>query len=240
MVTESFNRGSSWSNPQELVPGDVGGRGPVKNKCIRLKDGSFLAPASVETPFEWRCFTDRSVDGGLTWLRGDFVPLDPRKISGKGIIQPTLWEDETGAVHMLTRSTEGRIFSSVSYNKGTSWDPCRKTLLPNNNSGIDLTRLTDGRLVLVYNPVSGDWAARTPISIAVSCDNGQNWEKLMDLEHDGQDNQCHAQEYSYSAIITRKLPSEFSYPAIISREKTIFLTYTWQRKSIAFWQIEFC
>lgn len=42
--------GRSWSTPRELVPGDnSGGRGPVKNKPIRLKNGTILAPGSTSS-----------------------------------------------------------------------------------------------------------------------------------------------------------------------------------------------
>lgn len=45
---ESEDEGHTFSEPQELVPGDIGGRGPVKNKPIRLSDGTVLAPGSLE------------------------------------------------------------------------------------------------------------------------------------------------------------------------------------------------
>ena len=44
----SYDKGESWTTPKELVPGDIGGRGPVKNKPIVLHDGTWLAPASLE------------------------------------------------------------------------------------------------------------------------------------------------------------------------------------------------
>ena len=53
----SKDGGKSFSKPQILVPGDNdGGRGPVKNKAIRLKDGTVIAPASKETILKnWKC-----------------------------------------------------------------------------------------------------------------------------------------------------------------------------------------
>jgi predicted neuraminidase len=45
-VTESTDDGRTWSEPVELVPGDHGGRGPVKNKLIVLADGDSLAHAN--------------------------------------------------------------------------------------------------------------------------------------------------------------------------------------------------
>lgn len=39
------DNGVDWSEPAELVPGDIsGGRGPVKNKPIRLRSGRVIAP----------------------------------------------------------------------------------------------------------------------------------------------------------------------------------------------------
>lgn len=48
MIKISLDSGETWSEAKELVKGDFGGRGPVKNKCILLADGSILAPASTE------------------------------------------------------------------------------------------------------------------------------------------------------------------------------------------------
>ena len=222
-VKESYDYGESWSEARELVPGDAGGRGPVRNKCIRLRDGAILAPASVEGE-EWNCFADRSEDEGQTWQKGSFVPLDRSSLAWKGIIQPTLWEDDGGTVHMLTRSGESAVMASHSADGGRTWSRAQKTGLPNNNSGIDLARLSDGRLVLACNPVAGNWARRSPIALLVSEDNGRSWSEPFLLEH--------------LACEKNEERAEFSYPAIVSRGNRVYLTYTWKRKSIAFWELE--
>ena len=221
-VIESSDFGEHWSSERELVPGDFGGRGPVKNKCIRLRDGAILAPASREGEY-WDCFTDRSEDNGRTWNRSGNVPLDHGKLKGKGIIQPSLWEDGQRLVHMLARSTEGFLYQSISSDGGRSWSPAERTGLPNNNSGIDLTRLEDERLVLVYNPVSGNWAARSPIAFSVSDDNGITWGEPQILDHVPCDRNVKE--------------AEFSYPAAVSRGSEVYITYTWKRSTIAFWHI---
>ena len=48
--------------------GDEGGRGPVRNKILRLSDGTLLAPASIEQG-EWRCLWTAREDEGETWTR---------------------------------------------------------------------------------------------------------------------------------------------------------------------------
>lgn len=224
MVKESLDSGETWSEERELVPGDFGGRGPVKNKCIRLKDGAILAPASTEEN-GWECFTDRSVDGGKTWQRSANVPIDKEALAAGGIIQPTLWQDDEGIVHMLMRSSEGAIFRSSSLDGGRSWSKAKKTMLPNNNCGIDLARLEDGRLILVYNPVSGNWAARSPIAFAVSEDNGETWSDPQILDH--------------VPCRTNIERAEFSYPAIVADGNDVYITYTWKRRTIAFWKLHF-
>lgn len=224
MVKESSDNGLTWSKERELVLGDYGGRGPVKNKCIRLKDGAILAPASTEKD-GWDCFTDRSEDGGRTWTRSENVPLDRQSLTGTGIIQPTLWQDDAGIVHMLMRSSEGCIFKSDSADGGRSWGRAVRTALPNNNCGIDLAQLADGRLVLVYNPVSGNWAARSPIAFSVSEDNGESFGEPQLLDHVPCDRNMES--------------AEFSYPAIVADGNDVYLTYTWKRRTIAFWHLRF-
>jgi predicted neuraminidase len=232
MVMQSDDLGETWSAAKPLVKGDTGGRGPVRNKPIMLKDGSWLAPASLESEI-WDAFVDISQDDGQTWTMSKLVPVrhaskppkegDMEKLpltessfQGKGIIQPTLWESEPGAVHMLLRSTEGYIFRSDSEDGGHTWSPAYSNDVPNNNSGIDLTRLKNGTLLLVYNPVNGNWAARTPLIVSSSSDNGVTWSEVLVLESE---------------------PGEYSYPAIVSQGEDVFITYTWNRERIAYWKL---
>jgi predicted neuraminidase len=235
-VAVSEDAGRTWSPPRPLVPGDAAPRGPVKNKLIVLASGDWLAPGSVETNRTWDAFVDRSADRGATWRRSD-VPIVHTEGGGSGaggvwqglrdaalwetdldrvfrwdgVIQPSLWESAPGHVHMLLRSTRGRIYRSDSADAGLTWCAAYATALPNNNSGLDLARLADGRLVLACNPIEGNWGRRSPLSLLGSADNGESWEKLLDLEDaDG----------------------EFSYPAVIAGEGGVRVTYTWNRRTI--------
>jgi len=222
----------SFSAPYDLVPGDIGGRGPVKNKPIVLKSGRVVAGASLETDTEWDAFADLSDDGGRTFRHSAFVPLwrggekpaeNARLITeigahpgeGKGVIQPTLWEDENG-VHMLLRSSCGEILRSDSVDEGETWCCAYGTGMPNNNSGIDLAQTENGDLWLCANPVSENWGARTPLSLFVSRDGGAHFERVMDLE---------------------TAPGEYSYPAILAQEGKLFISYTWNREKVAYCEV---
>jgi predicted neuraminidase len=214
-VKKSVDDGKTWSEAYELVPGEKGGRGPVKNKLIELSDGTWLTGASNEYN-RWEVFVDRSEDKGKTWKASSYLKMDTTEIKGKGAIQPTLWETKPGKVHMLVRTTGGMIGRSDSEDYGKTWSTIVSSRLPNPNSGIDVTKVKDGTLVLAYNPDAKDWGSRSPLSLGLSYDNGKTWPDKVDIE-------------------TGKKTDEFSYPAIISWGDSVAVTYTWNRQKIAFW-----
>ena len=84
----------------------------------------------------------------------------------------------------------GRVCVSDSRDGGITWSDAHPIDVPNPNSGIDVVRLKDGRLVMVYNHTT---TGRTPLNLAVSRDGDQRT-KFADLETD---------------------PGEYSYPAMI-------------------------
>ncbi len=208
----SQDAGRTWTPAEPLVPGDRGGRGAVKNKPIQLSGGDWLAGASLEAWRRWESFFDRSPDGLTDWVAGAKIEIDARDFSGKGLIQPTLWESAPGIVHALFRSTDGRTHRSDSEDDGRTWSRAYAIEVPNNNSGLDLVRLTSGMLALICNPVSGNWAARTPLSLLLSCDSGRTWPERIEIETG---------------------PGEFSYPSIIETEAGLAISYTWNRRRIA-------
>lgn len=230
MVKASADDGRSWSEARELVPADVsGGRGPVRNKPIRLASGRILAGGSTEQGI-WHAFADISDDDGHTWHKSSPVGIkdlqycvgektaesdiavSAQSFYGRGVIQPSLWQSADGSVHMLLRSSEGFVYKADSEDEGESWTAAYPLTLPNNNSGLDLVRLEDGGLLLVCNPVAANWGTRSPLSLFISEDEGTNWTKLGDLE-------------------TEK--AEYSYPAIIMVGEDVYLSYTYKRENIA-------
>jgi Predicted neuraminidase (sialidase) len=232
-VCASSDNGLTWSVPRELAPGDgSGGRGPVRNKVVRLASGRLLAPASTERGV-WTAFTDISDDDGATWragactgipglaytsgertAEGHAIAVDEQSFYGRGVIQPSVWEDGRGA-HMLLRSTEGFIYRSDSTDAGETWTPARPTTLPNNNSGLDLAP-ANGRLFLACNPVEANWGARSPLVLLASDDNGETWQPMLTLESGA---------------------GEFAYPAVVADNNTLHITYTWKRSTIAYWRV---
>jgi predicted neuraminidase len=216
----SEDHGQTWTEPVELVPGDEGGRGPVRSKPIILSDGSWFVGSSTEQE-GWKPFADRSTDAGETWTRSDDFELDVEGLLIRGAIQPAVWESQPGHVHALMRTNGGVAVRADSTDFGETWTPLYRTDLPNNNSGFDIEPLGDDRLILFYNPVGANWGARFPLSLAVSHDNGETWRIFAHVEDD----------------LTEG--NEFSYPAIVRTEQGFALSYTWQRQRIRAWHIPF-
>ena len=213
-VTATYTNGV-WSTPKLF--GGWGGRGPSRNKPIISAAGTWLAPASLETPrylkrferpfMEWTSFVDWSDDGGQSWSATEPIPSS-RDV---GLIQPAMWESTAGNVHMLIRSNAGKIYRSDSTDGGKAWSPAKATLLPNPNSAIDVLKLSNGWLVLAYNHCAGDWGLRSPLSLVFSGDNGANWSKRIDVETGNMN---------------------FSYPSLCSKDNVIWMSYSKKRTSI--------
>lgn len=235
----SDDDGKTFSESIPLVKEDTTPRGPVRNKLIVLKNGKWLAPSSIENEKFWDSYVDVSKDKGKTWEK-KFIPIEHRngsEISKEnlwqgllkkdlwesdlaviskwdGIIQPTLWQSDEKNVHAFMRSTRGRIYRSDSVDGGESWCEAYETSLPNNNSGIDITKTESGVLALCYNPVGYNWGERSPISLSLSFDDGKTFTSPFALETiDG---------------------GELSYPSINAEGELLRITFTVNRKSFCY------
>lgn len=219
---------NGWCKP---FPVSHAGKLPHWNPVLALGDGGevmLFFKVGRHIP-SWRTYISVSHDGGRSWRKSPKVKTEyaaPLLNSQNGhcsnrtpMIQPTLWESAPGCVHMLTRTCVGRIYRSDSADFGESWCEAYPTVLPNNNSGIDLVRVPSGDIYLVSNPVSENWGERSPLTLQRSRDNGESWETVMTLEEE-------------------KKGSEFSYPAIEYKNGCLHITYTYERLNIAYWRIE--
>lgn len=242
--------GVTWTKPAPIpAPGES--CGPVRNKPLYLSDGSMLAPDSVETTQSWRPRIDMSCDYGATFPAFSWIPLPdeakagrpvnpasqnatrpdlPDYITGKGAIQPTLWTSGPGKIHALLRTSAGYIFRSDSEDFGRTWCTAYNTGLPNNNSGIDLAKL-EGKLYLACNPVSGDWADRTPLVILRSDNGGKTFSPFVTLEDQLMDPRVPEIREG------RRTTAEFSYPAIVAKSGKLHVTYTYLRRQIVYREI---
>ena len=206
MVRESTDAGRTWSSARRLPDGVLG---PVKNKPVRLDDGTILSGSSTETPDtanEWRIHFERSTDNGATWS----VVRPAPTTAGEEIdaIQPSILVHRDGRLQAVGRSRSQRVFETWSTDKGRTWSPVALTSLPNPSAGTDAITLRDGRHLIVYNHTP---KGRTPLNVALSRD-GKTWAP---------------------AVVLEDQPGEYSYPAVIQApDGLVHITYTWKRQRI--------
>ena len=205
MVRTSRDRGRTWSEARRLPAGVLG---PIKNKPVRLADGTFISPSSTETPTRpsrWRVHFELSTDDGTTWT---IVRAPDANTPSIDAIQPSILVHRDGRLQALGRTRSGRVFETWSSDRGRTWSPLALTNLPNPNAGTDAITLRDGRHLIVYNHTT---EGRSPLNVAVSAD-GRVWDPGPVLENE---------------------PGEYSYPAVIqTADGLVHVTYTWKRERI--------
>lgn len=198
----SEDNGKTWS-VETRIPDNL--LGPIKNKAVRLPNGHILYPTSFETASTWNIYLETSDQDLGNWKK---IELDNRDLNS---IQPSILFHQDGRLQLLCRSKNKQINEAWSKDNGQTWSAVQPTNLPNNNSGIDAVTLSDGRQLLVFNPVT---KGRNVLGVAVSSD-GKNWEAAALLENDPDPK------------------AEYSYPAVIqAKEGSLQISYTWNRKLI--------
>ncbi len=193
----SDDNGRTWSEAA-YMPGLDSFLG--KNKPILLDNSRIIFPMTREdTQSSYALIFDPD---NLSWELSSEITI------GENVrcIQPTFVKLKDGRIMGLLRTNIGNIWKTYSADGGLTWSKTQKTILPNNNSGIDMTRLDSGEIILIYNNNS-DEQKRTPLTIAISDDEGMNWKNVYILESS---------------------EGEFSYPAVIqSRDRKINISYTY-------------
>ena len=184
----SKDNGITWSKDHLFLDGVREG---LHNVPISLGSGVLLLPLG-------HSFAGSS-DDGLTWERLGAV-------TGGG--QPTTIQRTDGTLLTLLRKSP-HIMQTESRDDGRTWSQAIASELKNPDSGIAMTRLRHGHLVLLFNDSSTD---RTPLSITRSLDEGRTWEPPLVLESN---------------------PGEYSYPCVIqTADEKIHITYTFRRYAI--------
>ncbi|MET8663822.1 sialidase family protein [Streptomyces tendae] len=222
----SQDGGRTWSPPR------VAHEGPgvfVRNPPFDPGDGSWLLPAYRCRPGAEHSTVLISEDEGAGWKEYDVAGTDH-------LVQLTAVPRVDGSLLGLLRSRAAdRVHSVVSADAGRTWSRAVPTELPNNNSAVQLTRLRSGALALIYNHASLErgefrWvgqgagrrkkALRTPLTLALSDDDGRTWPWRRDL-------QTADDEY-------RDTELGYSYPCITQgrRDGLLHVAYSYLRKTI--------
>jgi predicted neuraminidase len=158
----SGDSGRTWTEPVKLgQPNHT-----TRSNGIRLSSGELLVPLHLRGTKGAGVLKSR--DGGNTWTRFGAV-ANPQGQGG----EPTIAETKSGAIHMLLRTKDGRLWRSISRDKGETWSPTEETGLTSTSSASHLLCTRNGTLVLTFNP--GPDPLRFPLHLRVSRDEGKSW-----------------------------------------------------------------
>jgi predicted neuraminidase len=149
----SRDNGRSWGPIETLFPVQTGRGTFIRQPIVVLDNGDWLLPVfycHVTPGRKWNGDDDTSAvkissDAGQTW-RDVEVP------GSRGCVHMCIERLTDGTLLALFRSRwADSIYQSRSSDHGRTWSAPVATILPNNNSSIQLTGLANGHLALVFN-----------------------------------------------------------------------------------------
>jgi sialidase-1 len=183
----SSDEAKTWTAPVRITP-DAGYNIMNNDRVIQLSTGRILCPISFVADigakdFELVCFCLYSDDLGKTWHKS--TPI--LRASLRGAMEPGVVELANGEVLMIIRTQMGTIYQSISKNKGMSWSQAVPTTIKSPCAPATIKRIPGSRdLLLVWNnnydPNHGGFGKRTPLTAAISKDNGKTWEHIKNIE----------------------------------------------------------
>ena len=190
----SADEAQSWGDSTVCTPGE-GSFLVTHGRVIRLKSGRIIFPAGVHEGApgseefhrgQGVCFY--SDDEGATWKQGKGRVTAPAK-SHSGIQYPALVELKDGRLMMLLSMHLSPLLRAYSKDGGDTWTPYEPAGLPAPIAPASIKRVpSTGDLLLVWNDHRSVAPAlrgsRTPLTVAISTDEGLTWEKRKNLYED--------------------------------------------------------
>lgn len=152
-----------------------------------LKNGRLVCPVSwaadVVKEGHFVSFCYLSDDGGRTWRKGEGQVDQPRR----GAMEPEVIELEDGRLLMIVRTQLGHIATSLSSDGGNRWSEPQRLPLTAPEAPATIRRIpATGDLLLIWNNTfaqgAGHGGNRTPLTAAISRDEGKTWSHIRNLE----------------------------------------------------------
>lgn len=199
MMRISGDEGKTWGVPKPCIA-DRKGYFVLNNSRVRqLKSGRILIPVSLhKTPdTKWNnrgiLRSYYSDDNGKSWKSGKAVPNPDSVITQ----EPGIVALKDGSLLMNIRANGGFQYYSFSRDQGESWSPLTPGPIPSPVSPASIARIpSTGDLILVWNDngAKGEGyfkGKRTPLTLAISKDEGKSWQHLKNLENDPEGTFCY-------------------------------------------------
>ncbi len=189
-MRRSLDNGESWGEQQQIS--EPGWYCNNADRAVRLSTGRVLLPAHGPWAEKYvggaayvrgnlHSFVFYSDDGFRTWKRS----ADSMTAAGRGCHEPTIVELRDGRLMCLLRNSNQCLYRSDSEDGGVHWSKPRPTVLPSPESPPLIKRIPKtGDLLLLWNNVASrsNWP-RTPLTAAISRDEGDTWTQFRDIDN---------------------------------------------------------
>ena len=191
-LVKSYDGGHSWTSPTLILAQSDGGVVPkvIANQLVvHRATGNWVLPYWREKAPPEACKNSNppafagalvSTDGGASWRAKGQI-----RVGGTWLIEGTAVERSDGSIACLFRTSRGKLYQSTSYDGGVSWTGANPTSVPNPDSKVNAITLTTGELALAFNDSPDNSKVnkgRARLRVAVSCDGGQRWVTISELE----------------------------------------------------------
>lgn len=197
-VRHSTDEAKTFSNPIPVTTND--GYHVINNDRITvLSSGRLLVPAAstpdVRTVNHFVCHCYLSDDNGRTWRNGTGEVDAPKR----GAMEPEVAELNDGRLLMLIRNQLGYVGKSYSTDGGETWSEMKSLGVKGPEAPATLRRIpSTGDLLLIWNNTytkgAGHGGKRTPLTAAISTDEGDSWTIVDNLEANPQ------RTFSYTSL----------------------------------------
>ncbi len=195
-VRRSDDEAQTWSEAICCTPAPLY-QGAVNNCAMQLSEGRIVLPYEAcgevwladEHIVAGTAYSD---DDGQTWQQSNTV-YSPKR----GAMEARVVELSDGRLWMLMRTDRGVLDESYSEDHGTTWGNPVSSGIEAPQSPFVFTRIpSTGDILLIRNPVANleqgtHQGYRTPLTSALSKDDGRTWVNQKDLEPDTTRTYCY-------------------------------------------------
>ena len=186
----SADNGRSWTEKVAVTPEPA--YNIINNdRAVQLSTGRIITPIAyvpehVTYTTSFRVFCAYSDDQGESWTRS---PCE-LGLAKRGAMEPVVIERTDGSLFMLVRTQLGHQYSSVSTDGGENWEELGPAVeLISSEAPACMKRIpSTGDLLVIWNrvfdPLQGHFGPRTPLSSAISRDDGRSWTGIRNIEEE--------------------------------------------------------
>ena len=202
VMRRSFDEGKTWGEPTVCITDEVAYYVLNNDRVVQLKNGRLLfAVAHHSLPdgkrdYLGKVLTYFSDDNGKTWRRGK-SELQVLAADGKRCVaeEPGVVELKDGSVLMWIRSDAGCQYMCRSFDRGETWSEPQPSALVAPRAPASIKCLPTGDLLAIWNDhtnrpdeakLAPKWSngRRTPLTAAISRDEGRTWTHRRNIEED--------------------------------------------------------